>query len=103
MRPWTLISLFLLASCASTPHSTPELARWEITYYDRDHDGRVDFELHRPPGTADSAWAFSDTHFQGRYEVKLTYSYVTLRERVDLPVPTNVKITPGEPPVSATQ
>ena len=103
MRPWTLILLFLLASCASTPHNTPEIAGWEITYYDRDHDGRVDFELHRPPGMADGAWAFSDTHFRGRYDVKITYSYVTLRERVDLPVPKNVKITPGQPPVFATQ
>jgi hypothetical protein len=100
MRSLPLISLFLLASCASTPHNTPEIARWEITYYDRDHDGRVDFELHRLPGAAESAWAFSDTHFRGRYDVKLTYSYVILRERVDMPVPRNVPITRGEPPVS---
>ena len=99
MRPWTLILLLLLAGCASTPHNTPELARWVITYYDRDHDGRVDFELHRLPGTDDNAWAFSDTHFRGRYNVKITYSYAILRERVDLPVPRNVPITRGKPPV----
>ena len=99
MRAWTLISLLLLTSCASTPRSTPELARWKVTYYDRDHDGRVDFELHRPPGSADSAWAFSDTHFRGRYNVKITYSYATIREPVDMPVPRNVPITPGKPPV----
>jgi TonB family protein len=83
--------------------SPPLISAWRVTYYDRNHDGIVDFELHDLPGAADTAWALSDTKFRGRYDVRLKFGYALKRERVNLPVPKNVKITKGKPPVSATQ
>ena len=91
----------ILAACA-VPRSAIDDEHGVVTYYDRNRDGRVDFELHEIPGTADAAWALSDTKFRGRYDVRLKYGYVFERERVDLPVPQNVQITPGRPPVFAT-
>ncbi|MEY2579553.1 MAG: hypothetical protein QOI49_2377 [Verrucomicrobiota bacterium] len=92
----------LLTSCVG-PTSPLERDHYVITYYDRNHDGIVDFELHRLPGTADSTWALSDTKFKGRYDVRLKFGYAFERESVRLPVPKHVKITPGKPPVFATQ
>jgi hypothetical protein len=51
---------------------------------------------------ADAAWALSDTKFRGRYDVRLKFGYVLQREQVDLPVPKNVSITRGKPPVFTT-
>ena len=92
----------LLPSCAA-PRSTLERDRYVVTYYDRNHDGIVDFELHCLPGTADSTWALSDTKFRGRYDVRLKFGYTFERESVSLPVPKHVKITSGKPPVFATR
>lgn len=64
-----------------------------VTYYDRNHDGVVDFELHDYSGMTDAAWTLTDTKFRGRYDVRLKYRFGLLRERVDIPVPKNVKIT----------
>ena len=101
-----LAIVFLLAalfpSCAA-PTSTLERDRYVVTYYDRNHDGIVDFELHRLPGTADSTWALSDTKFRGRYDVRLKFGYAFERESVSLPVPKHVKIASGKPPVFATR
>jgi hypothetical protein len=105
----SLLCSILLASalggCASGD-SAPlnELEkRYVITYYDRNHDGVVDFELHRLPGGADTDWALSDTKFRGRYNLRINWGYALEKKRVDIPVPKNVKITPGRPPVSETQ
>jgi hypothetical protein len=76
-------------------------SRYVTTYYDRNHDGVVDFELHTIPGGHDTNWALSDTHFQGRYDLQIRWGYVLGKKAVDLPVPLNVTITPGQPPVSA--
>ena len=92
----------LLTSCAA-PMSALERDRYVVTYYDRNHDGIVDFELHRLPGTADSTWALSDTKFRGLYDVRLKFGYAFERESVSIPVPKNVKLAPGKPPVFATQ
>ena len=60
-----------VGACASS--NTSEIAalekRYVVAYYDRNHDGIVDFELHDIPGAADAAWALSDTKFRGRYDV----------------------------------
>jgi hypothetical protein len=94
-----------VGACASS--NTSEIAalekRYVVTYYDRNHDGIVDFELHDIPGAADAAWALSDRKFRGRYDVRLKFGYAFERERVDIPVPKNVKITLGKPPVFMTQ
>jgi hypothetical protein len=101
-----LVSAATLAACASsdTAEQLAALQKREVvTYYDRNHDGVVDFELHDFPGMADAAWALSDTKFRGRYDVRLKFGYALQRERVDIAVPKNVKITPGKPKVFTTQ
>jgi hypothetical protein len=92
----------LLTSCLA-PRSELEENRYVVTYYDRNHDGIVDFELHRLPATADSTWALSDTKFKRRYDVRLKFGYAFERESVSIAVPKHVKITPGKPPVFTTR
>jgi hypothetical protein len=92
----------LVCGCAS--HSDEKALaelekRYVITYYDRNYDDRVDFELHHLPGGADADWAYCDTKFRGRYDLKIKWSYTIVREPVNIPVPRNVKITPGKPQV----
>jgi hypothetical protein len=102
----TVLFVAALAACAGsdTAQQIAELQRREVvTYYDRNHDGVVDFELHDIPGAADAAWALSDRKFRGRYDVRLKFGYAFEREPVDIPVPKNVKITPGKPKVFTTQ
>ena len=67
MRCAVLLLAVLLASCTSSDQSTPRDVekRYVTTYYDRNRDGRVDFELHDIPSAADAAWALSDTKFRG--------------------------------------
>jgi hypothetical protein len=92
----------LVVSCVA-PESAVQRDRYVVTYYDRNHDGVVDFELHDIPGAADAAWAFSDTRFVGRYDVRLKFGYAFERESVSIPVPKRAKITPRKPPVFATR
>ena len=105
MRPIVVPCVFaLLMSCTATaPKSALEEGHWVTTYYDRNHDGIVDFELHELAGTADTAWALSDTKFRGRYDVRIHWGYGLEKKQVDMPVPKGVKITPGQPHVSTTQ
>ncbi len=69
------------------------------TYYDRNNDGKVDFELHRLPGGSDTDWALCDTQFRGRYDLRIGHNLLE-KKPVDIPVATNVPITPGPPPIS---
>jgi hypothetical protein len=58
----------LLVGCASYDVPPPE--NWTITYYDRNGDGIVDYELHTlGRGMADADWALIDTKFRGRYDL----------------------------------
>ena len=101
-----LLAGLILSACASSDTAEQIVAlqeRYVVTYYDRNRDGVVDFELHDIPGAADAAWALSDTKFHGRYDVRLKFGYAFERERVDIPVPKHVKITKGKPPVFTTQ
>ncbi len=102
MRVLRMLWISLLIGCAG-PHSALEGEHWDVKYYDRNHDGIVDFELHQIPGAADAAWALSDTTFSGRYDVHLKFGYAFERQRVNIAVPKNVKITPGQPAVFTTQ
>ena len=102
MRAVAVVSATLLIGCAAP--APPLRQDHEITtYYDRNHDGRVDFELHDTPGFADDAWALSDTNFDGRYDVRLKFGYAFARERMDMVVPQNQEITPSKPPVFTTE
>jgi hypothetical protein len=74
-----------------------QIIKYQVSYYDRNGDGIVDFELHHALNAYDADWALSDTHFTGRYDFKIQYSPFGRKEHVDLPVPKHVKITPGQP------
>jgi hypothetical protein len=71
--------------------------RYVVTYYDRNEDGIVDFELHRAVNADDADWAVSDTRFPGRYDLKTEFSPFGGKQAVDLPVPSHDKITAGQP------
>jgi hypothetical protein len=93
MRPVVLtLVLGVLASCDLPPPPV-------ITYYDRNGDGVVDFELHHHPKSYDTDYAFCDTQFRGRYDLRINYNPFKPREQIDRPIPTGVKITTGQPPV----
>jgi hypothetical protein len=87
----------LLLSCASHDVLPPE--HWIVTYYDRNHDGIVDYELHTlGRGMADADWALIDTNFTGHYDLRIHWGYVLEKTKVDIPVPKKVQITPAKPP-----
>jgi hypothetical protein len=96
-----LLGLFgaaaLLVSCV-TRGWTPIEPPGHVTYYDRNGDGIVDYELHAWPGHADADWALIDTKFRGQYDLRVDWGYVFEKHRIDMPVPRHVKITPGKPP-----
>ena len=88
----------LFASCASREAPHPD---WHVTYYDRNGDGMVDYELHTlGSGHADADWALIDTAFRGRYNLRVHWGITLEKRRVDVPVPKHAKITPGKPPKS---
>lgn len=67
--------------------------REHVTYYDRNGDGRVDLEKHEYRGVADANWERRDDNFDGRYEKKVLYGYAIVTSAVDIPVPSNVRIS----------
>jgi hypothetical protein len=71
------------------------------TYYDRNHDGRVDFEFH-DLGGGDLDWALADRDYDGIYDIRFRYGFVLGIDRVHIPVPKSVKITKGRLPVLIT-
>ena len=83
---------------ASAPAAVSDPAK--ITYYDRNHDGRVDYEFH-DFGCCDRNWARVDTDFNGRYDIELKWGRSFQRKPADLPVATGVNISPEDPPVSS--
>ena len=90
-----LISFIALAGCAS--HKSRPM-NWIVTYYDRNHDGIVDYEFHYLPDWLHLDYALCDTKFRGRYDLRINWTYEIQTERTDLPVPKGVKITHGKLP-----
>lgn len=68
MRFAILASLVALLGSCAVPGNPPD-NRSVTTYYDRDNDGVVDYELHRVPRTDYWTWALVDTRRTGRYDV----------------------------------
>ena len=100
MRRLALLAVAaLLVGCVTrgwTPIASPD---WHVTYYDRNHDGIVDYELHVfGRGHADRDWALVDTKFRGHYDLRVHWGFVLEKQPVDMPVPKGVQITPGKPP-----
>jgi hypothetical protein len=99
-----VVVLAALSGCAT---QRPEAARLGAvssepdvaTYYDRNQDGVADLEFH-DPGCCDRDWALVDTDFNGRYDKRVQWSYALVKAAVDLPVPRNVVLTAGQPPLS---
>ena len=88
-----LAALLLLPSCALwtwEPHD-----KYSVRYYDRNGDGKVDLEIHHLPGAQDADWQLQDDNFDGRFERKVRFGAGVREELVDLPTPTNVKISCG--------
>lgn len=50
-------------------------SREQITYYDRNSDGKVDQEKHHYRGVADADWELRDDDYNGRYEKKILYGF----------------------------
>src|SRR4051812_47583069 len=93
----------LAAVCASCASREAAHTDWHVSYYDRNHDGRVDYELHTLGSShADADWALIDTAFRGRYDLRVHWGITLEKQRVDVPVPKHVKITPRKPPKSYT-
>lgn len=80
-----------MCGCASRSGDTLE-DRAQISYFDRNGDGMVDFEKHTHPGDADADWELRDDDYNGRYEKKILYGFAVKESVVDLPVPTSDKI-----------
>jgi hypothetical protein len=98
----TLVQAIALAGCATYEKPTKQgsVARDDqgsITYYDRNLDGRIDYEFH-DFGCCDRNWALVDKSYSGRFDLKIRWGYAVERSVVDLPVPTGVPVTTGPPP-----
>jgi hypothetical protein len=96
-----LIAILLLVGCATQrpavpPGSAATNNRAIITYYDRNNDGRVDYELH-DFGCCDRNWALVDTDFSGRYDLELRWGYSYEERPADSSVATGVSISAGDP------
>ena len=84
-------------SCST--HETAPLENWTVTYYDRNGDGIVDYELHTlGSGHAVDEWALIDSDFNWHYDLRIHWGDVVEKKKIDLPVRKHVKITPGTPP-----
>jgi hypothetical protein len=81
----------LLSGCA-THRTDPLEDRAQISYYDRNGDGKADLEKHQHPGVADADWEARDDDYDGRYEKKILYGFAMQESAVDFRVPTGVKI-----------
>jgi hypothetical protein len=98
-RLWLFALTALLASCATKRYAPIGGPEQHNAYYDRNGDGVVDYELHTiSRDHADGDWALVDTKFRGRYDREILWDHGIKKARVDIPVPKNVKITPGKPP-----
>jgi hypothetical protein len=81
-----LVVFLLFAGCASNSH------RVQTTYFDRNGDGKVDLEKHQIHNMADGDSELRDDDYNGRYERKIMFGVGVFESKVDLPVPTNVRI-----------
>lgn len=89
---------FTATSFAADDKAAPEPpeGKVQISYIDRNGDGKVDLEKHHYPRGADMDWEYRDDNYDGRYEVKVLYGFAVTKTPVDLPVATNVKVEKGE-------
>jgi len=88
-----LLLLVLSTSCCGPARQKDSLeSRDEVTYFDRNGDGRADVENHHYPGVADADWQLRDDDFNGRFEKKILFGVGIVESAVDIPVPKRVRI-----------
>jgi hypothetical protein len=98
----SLIGLLVVAAVVGCATESPQLDWGRVTYYDRNHDGRVDFEFH-DTGGGDTDWALADRDYDGQYDILLWYGIAGAAiYKVHRPIPSGVKITKGPVPVYIT-
>ncbi len=97
MRLSIFTAAALVFAICSIAHGSAE-DRDVVTYYDRDGDGVVDYELHRVRNTVYLSYALIDSKYKGRYDQKMSLAYPYNTDRVDIPVPRHVKFIRGLPP-----
>jgi hypothetical protein len=102
MRLPIFIATVLMFAIGSIAQSSAE-ERDVVTYYDRDGDAVVDYEIHRVRNTVYLSYALIDSKCQGRYDQKMSLAYPFNIDRVDIPVPRHVKLIRGMPPVITDQ
>lgn len=81
-----LAIITLSTGCASTSF------RAKVTYWDRNGDGKVDIEKHQYKNLADADSELRDDDYDGRYEKKVLFGVGVFESKVDLLVPTNVRM-----------
>lgn len=84
------VTATLWSGCAGRGVSPDQKA--QVSYFDTNHDQKVDLETHRYPGMADGDWELRDDDHNGRYEKKITFGFAVKQTVVDLPVPTDVPV-----------
>jgi hypothetical protein len=102
MRLPVFTAAVLVFAIGSIAQSAAE-ERDVVTYYDRDGDGVVDYELHRVRNTVYLSYALIDSKYAGRYDKKMKLAYPFNTDRVDIPVPRHVKFIRGMPPYITDQ
>jgi hypothetical protein len=102
MRLFLLTGAVLVLATCSIAHGSAE-ERDVVTYYDRDRNGVVDYELHRVRNTVYLSYALIDSKYKGRYDQKMSLAYPFNTDRVDIPVPRHVKFIRGVPPYTTDQ
>lgn len=91
-----LLTAATICGCASQSGDT-FANRAQISYYDRNGDGKVDLEKHQHPGVADADWQLYDDDYDGRYEKKVLFGVGVFESAVDISIPVGVKIEKTPP------
>jgi hypothetical protein len=73
-----------------------ERPRYTITYYDRNHDGEIDLEIHQADAT-DSDWGLTDSDFKGFYNELWVNGVAGHSYPVQVPIPGGVPIAKEVP------
>ena len=85
------VAAMICSGCATRTRDSLE-DRVQISYFDRNGDGKVDLEKHLHPGVADADWELRDDDYDGRYEQRILYGFAVTESLVDRRIPTGVKI-----------
>ena len=93
--PLLLLLLLVSVSCNGPAKQNDKLEiKDQVTYFDRNRDGRAVIENHHYPGLADADWQLRDDDFNGRFEKKVLFGFAIVESVADVPVPKQVHIEP---------